>query len=74
MGVLGLVAGIFYSFGGFFFELFTGSLNEGTALAFLALLGMPLLFAASGFVAGAVVAIIYNLASRLGVRIENDTN
>ncbi|MCG8415723.1 MAG: hypothetical protein MI746_16030 [Pseudomonadales bacterium] len=72
MGVLGLVAGVFYSFGGFFFELFTDSLNAGTALAFLALLGMPLLFAVSGFLAGGTVAVIYNVAARLGIRIESD--
>lgn len=72
MGVLGLVAGVFYSFGGFFLELFTDSLNSGTALAFLALLGMPALFAASGFVAGGAVAVIYNVAARLGIQIESE--
>lgn len=72
MGILGLIAGIAYSFGGFFFELSTNSLNTGTALAFLALLGMPLLFAASGFCAGAVVAGIYNLSASLGFKIDSD--
>ena len=71
MGVLGLIAGLFYSFGGFFFELFTNSLNSGTALAFLALIGMPLMFAASGFLAGGTVALIYNVAARLGFQIES---
>lgn len=72
MGILGLIAGIAYSFGGFFFELFTNSLNTGTALAFLALLAMPLLFAASGFCAGAVVATLYNLSAKFGLTIEQD--
>lgn len=70
MGALGLLAGIFYSFGGFFFELYSGSLNEGTALAFLALVGMPMLFAASGFCAGAVLAMLYNLVARFGITID----
>lgn len=72
MGVLGMIAGIFYSVGGFFLELFTSSLNTGTALAFLALIVMPLLFAASGFFAGAIVASIYNFSAKLGFTIEQD--
>jgi len=73
MSILGLIAGVFYSFGGFLFELSTNSLNSGTALAFLALIGMPLLFAASGFLAGGDVALIYNVAARLGLQIESDS-
>lgn len=60
----GLVCGILYSFGGFFYELFTGTLNSGTALAFLALIGMPALFAACGFLAGLIGAPLYNLIAR----------
>ena len=38
-----------------------------TALAFFALLGVPLTFAACGFALGLVEALLYNLfASRLG--------
>lgn len=70
-GVLGLFAGSAYSFGGFFFELFTGGLNAGTAMAFLALIAMPVLFAALGFVAGALIALIYNVSARFGFTIEN---
>ena len=62
--VIGLVAGILYSFGGFFYELVTNSLNSGTALAFLALVGMPLLFGLAGAVAGIVEALVYNALSR----------
>lgn len=72
LALVGLILGIFYSVGGFLFELATGSLNAGTALAFLALLGMPLMAGLLGLVMGALVAILYNgFASRLGpVKIE----
>ena len=63
MASVGLIAGILYAFGGFFYELFTGTLNSGTALAFGALLGMPATFAAFGFVAGAIGALLYNLVA-----------
>lgn len=72
MGMIGLLAGISYSFGGFFMELSADNLNAGTALAFLALLGMPLLFAAAGLVVGAVGAMLYNLLLRRVPGIEVD--
>ena len=54
-GLLGLLAGILYSVGGLIYDLVTtGSLNPGTALAFLALIGMALLFALVGLAAGLV--------------------
>jgi len=64
MSVAGFICGILYSFGGFFYELFSNNLNLGTALAFLALIGMPLIFSAAGFVAGGVGAILYNITAR----------
>jgi len=68
MACVGLIAGILYSFGGAIFDvLTTGSANLGTALAFLALIGMPVVFAIFGFLAGAVAAPMYNLiAGRFG--------
>ena len=63
MAFVGLIAGILYAFGGAIYELLTGSLNSGTALAFLALIGMPIVFAIFGFVAGAVGAFLYNLVA-----------
>ncbi len=67
MAVVGLIAGILYSFGGAIYELVTGTLNSGTALAFVALLGMPAVFATFGFVAGAIGAVLYNfVAKRVG--------
>jgi hypothetical protein len=62
---LGLVAGILYSFGGFFYELITGTLNDGTVLAFGALVGMPIIFGTVGVLGGAVGAIGYNFISRI---------
>ena len=63
---VGLLCGIFYSFGGFIYDLATtGSLNLGTALAFFALIGMPLIFASFGFIVGLILAVFYNLFSRL---------
>ena len=63
---VGLLCGILYSFGGFIYDLaITGSLNLGTALAFFALIGMPLIFASFGFIVGIILAVLYNLFSRL---------
>ena len=63
---VGLFCGILYSFGGFIYDLaITGSLNLGTALAFFALIGMPLIFASFGFIVGLILAVLYNLFSRL---------
>lgn len=67
MAFVGLMAGILYSFGGAIYELVTGTLNSGTALAFFALIGMPISFGLVGFVAGAIQASLYNfLAKRFG--------
>ena len=62
---LGLVAGILYSFGGFFYELISGTLNTGTVMGFGALVGMPIIFGVFGVLAGAVGAMVYNLISRI---------
>jgi len=42
----------------------------GTALTFLALIGMPILFAAIGFMVGFIEAFLYNLFTRRIGRIE----
>jgi len=61
LALVGLIAGIIYSFGGVIYDLVTtGSVNRGTALAFLALLGMPVTFAAFGYTLGFVEAFLYN--------------
>lgn len=61
LAYVGLLAGILYSFGGLIYDLLTIGLNLGTALAFLALIGMPVIFAVFGFILGLVEAILFNL-------------
>jgi len=76
MAIAGLLAGIFYSFGGLVYELLYSTLNAGTALAFLALIGMPLLFAGTGFLVGLLGAPLYNLFARMtgGINIDFETH
>jgi len=71
---LGLLAGILYSFGGLIIDTLvsigwitsseTPGLSFGTFLAFGALIGMPVIFAIGGFLAGIVEAILYNLFAK----------
>jgi len=73
MAFVGVIAGILYSFGGAIYDvLTTGSINLGTALAFLALIGMPIMFAIPGFIAGAIGAFLYNLVAGWVGGIEMD--
>ena len=74
MAAVGLVAGFLYSFGGAAIDVLvttgvitstsTPGVSWGTALAFLALIGMPVYFAVFGFAAGAIGAFLYGLAAR----------
>ena len=52
MAWLGLACGVLYSVGGLFYDLYTTGLNGGTAMAFGALIGMPLIFGTFGFLVG----------------------
>jgi len=73
MAGVGLIAGILYSFGGAIYDVLnTGSANLGTALAFLALVGMPIVFAAIGGMVGLVEAVLYNLLARRFGGLEMD--
>ena len=73
-GLLGLLAGILYSFGGLLIDTLvtigwitsseTPGLSYGTILAFGALLGMPIIFAVVGFVVGIIGAILYNIFAK----------
>ncbi|QDU41385.1 hypothetical protein Mal4_57520 [Maioricimonas rarisocia] len=56
---VGLALGLLYSFGGLIHDLLTVGLNAGTALAFLALVGMPLIFAVPGFLGGLLVSLFH---------------
>ena len=72
--LLGLIAGIFYSFGGLIIDTLvtlgwvttseTPGLSLGTVLAFGALIGMPIIFATFGFIVGLIEAFLYNLFAR----------
>ena len=74
MAAVGLLAGVAYSFGGAAIDVLvttglitsasTPGLSWGTALAFLALIGMPAYFAVFGFAAGAIGAFLYGLVAR----------
>ena len=65
---VGLLSGVVYAFGGTIYDFTTtGTLNYGTALAYLALIGHPIIFAVIGFLLGLLEAIIYNwLAKKFG--------
>ena len=65
LAYVGLVCGILYSFGGFIYDVVTtGSVNLGTALAFFAIIGMPIIFSTFGFITGFILAFLYNFFSR----------
>lgn len=55
--IAGFGLGIVYFVGGFIIDLLTIGLNSGTALAFLALLGMPAIFGTAGFLVGLIFSI-----------------
>ena len=71
----GVVAGIVYSFGGLIYDLMTIGLNTGTLLAFMALIGMPLLFGVFGFVLGIAEAILFNMTVNWfgGIELNTET-
>ena len=69
MAAVGLIAGVCYSFGGAAIDVLvtagvinsasTPGVSWGTALAFMALIGMPFFFAVFGFAAGTIGALLY---------------
>jgi len=70
-GLIGLLCGLLYSFGGLLIDSLvslgfitsaeTPGLSMGTLMAFGALIGMPLLFGSVGWLIGLVLAFVYNL-------------
>jgi hypothetical protein len=58
MTYLGLVCGVLYSVGGLVYDMLTIGLNWGTAMAFMALVGMPVAFGTFGFICGALIAFV----------------
>jgi len=69
---VGLVAGIFYSFGGVIVDVLFIGLIFGTALPFFAIIGMPITFAPFGFIIGLFEAFLYNIFARKYGGIEID--
>jgi len=59
-------------FGGAIYDALTIGLNLGTALAFFALIGMPISYAAFGFLLGLIEAFLYNLFTKWFGGIEMD--
>ena len=82
MAIVGLIAGILYSVGGAIYDVLvsigwitsasTPGVGYGTALAFLALVGMPVTFATFGFMVGLIEVFLYNLFARWFGGIEID--
>ena len=72
MSFAGIVGGLIYSVGGTFYDLNTVGLNHGTALAYFAILVMPIYFGVFGYITGIVGAILYNLTTRWfgGIKID----
>lgn len=83
-GLVGFLCGIVYSFGGLIIDVLvsagflsaekmsTPGLSYGTVLAFGALIGMPVIMAASGFVLGILEALLFNFYARWfgGINVE----
>lgn len=77
-----MLAGVLYSFGGLIVDILvsigwitsseTPGLSYGTILALGELIGMPVLFAIGGFVAGIVEAILFNLFSKWFIGLKLD--
>jgi len=63
---VGLVCGVAYAFGGLVHDLSTTGLSVGTALAFLALVGMPLGFGLLGFLLGVLAREVSRLLPGAG--------
>jgi len=61
MSFAGIVGGMLYAGIGTIYDLYTVGLNYGTALAYIALVVMPIYFAIFGFITGFIGAFLYNL-------------
>lgn len=69
--LVGLLCGILYAFGGAIFDVVTtGALNTGSALAFLALIGMPIIFGLSGYMLGLIEGVLIRIFRRWLTKIE----
>ena len=68
----GLISGTLYAIVGAIYDSATGSVGHGTALAFSAIIGMPVGFAIFGFVVGAIGACLYNTTTKWVGKIDLD--
>jgi hypothetical protein len=80
--LLGLLAGVIYSFGGLAIDSLvtlgwmttteTPGLSYGTVLAFGALIGMPLIGLMAGLITGFIEAILFNIVAKWfgGIKID----
>ena len=64
VGLIGLVCGVLYATIGTIIDMSTIGLNAGTALAYLAIIGMPLVFVSFGFASGLLGALLFNCFSK----------
>ena len=62
---IGLICAILYSFGGVMVDIFTIGLNKGTALAFLALIVMPLIGLIIGLSIGIITTVSYTILQKI---------
>lgn len=65
MTIVGIVAGIVYAIGGAIYDFTHNQLGFGTLLAMMAIIGMPIIFASSGFIFGLILEILNNTIVRL---------
>ena len=65
MTFLGVFLGLLYSFGGLIVDLLTVGLNWGTAMAFGALIIMPIAFGTVGFICGLISHLIMSFIKKL---------
>ena len=58
MAVAGLLLGLFYAVGGLTIDLLTIGLNLGTAMAFGAIIVLPILFSVFGIILGSLLELL----------------
>ncbi|MDG2251236.1 MAG: hypothetical protein P8N11_10390 [Gammaproteobacteria bacterium] len=64
MSLFGLLAGLFYSIGGLIADLLTIGLNAGTAMAFGAVIVLPVICGMLGMVIGFLAELITIIAKK----------
>ena len=65
MSLIGLLCGFIYSIAGLFIDLQQDNLSYGTLLAFLAIIGMPILFGFFGYITGLIGASLNNVIVKI---------